>query len=111
MLLDQRCRQANEPGEGVGKGMKCISVYTRDFELFSDIYEQILDIPLGENEEKEVDGVTVSDAGEVPEDYIEKMRQKPEVAVMSIKKKDIIILQHGDVFEILLPENHAEITA
>ncbi|HJV44567.1 MAG TPA: NAD/NADP transhydrogenase alpha subunit [Bacillota bacterium] len=91
--------------------MRCISVYTKDYDLFSDIYEQILGLSLGENEEREIEGITVSDAGEVPEDYIEKMRQKPEVAVMTIKKRSIIILQHGDVFEILLPEDQEEVIA
>lgn len=88
--------------------MKCISVYTKDYEVFSDIYERILELNLGENEEVEIDGITVSDAGEIPDDYIEKMRQKPEVAVMRIKKKGVIILQHGEVFEILLPSENDE---
>lgn len=85
--------------------MKCISVYTKDYEVFSDIYERILELNLAENDETEIDGITVSDAGEIPDDYIEKMRQKPEVAVMRIKKKGVIILQHGEVFEILLPSD------
>lgn len=91
--------------------MKCISVYTKDFEVFSDIYEQILNLSLEENEEVEVEGITVSDAGEVPADYIEKMRQKPEVAVLKIKKMGVTILQHGEVFEILLPDDEVEETA
>jgi hypothetical protein len=91
--------------------MRCISVYTKDFEMFSDIYEEILALSLGENEEREIEGITVSDAGEVPEDYLDKMRQKPEVAVMKIKKQGIIILQHGEVFEILLPDNASEVIA
>ncbi|WP_134699100.1 NAD/NADP transhydrogenase alpha subunit [Ammoniphilus sp. YIM 78166] len=88
--------------------MKCISVYTKDYEVFSDIYERILELNLAENDETEIDGITVSDAGEIPDDYIEKMRQKPEVAVMRIKKKGVIILQHGEVFEILLPSDEEE---
>ncbi len=88
--------------------MKCISVYTKDYEVFSDIYERILELNLDENEETEIDGITVSDAGEIPDDYIEKMRQKPEVAVMRIRKKGVIILQHGEVFEILLPSDEEE---
>lgn len=88
--------------------MRCISVYTKDFEVFSDIYEEILNLSLDENEETEIQGITVSDAGAVPDDYIEKMRQKPEVAVMNIKKKGIMILQHGEVFEILIPTDDAE---
>ncbi|MDF2721525.1 MAG: hypothetical protein K0Q59_1200 [Paenibacillus sp.] len=85
--------------------MKCIAVYTNDFEVFSDIYEKVLDTPLAENEEKEVEGVMISESGDVPEHYIERMRAKPEVVVMKVKEKDITILQHGEVFEILLPEN------
>jgi hypothetical protein len=83
--------------------MKCISVYTRNFEQFSDIYEQIIDFPPAENEEKVVEGITVSDAGEVPDQYIERMRVKPEVVVMKEKKRGITILQHGNVFEICIP--------
>ncbi|MFC4101024.1 NAD/NADP transhydrogenase alpha subunit [Paenibacillus xanthanilyticus] len=83
--------------------MKCISVYTKDFGLFSDIYEEIMDAPPAENEEKVIEGVTVSGAGEVPEQYIERMRVKPEVVVMREKERNVTILQHGDVFEICLP--------
>lgn len=87
--------------------MKCITVYTNSYEAFSDVYEKVLNENLGEYEEKEVKGITVSDAGSVPEEYIERMRSKPEVAVMSIKGKGITILQHGDVFEMLIPEKEA----
>lgn len=84
--------------------MKCISVYTKDFDLFSDIYEKIIDTPLSENEEKEVEGVTFMESGDVPENYLERMKLKPEVVVMKIRDRNITILQHGEVFEILLPE-------
>jgi len=84
--------------------MKCISVYTKDFGLFSDIYELIMEAPPVENEEKIIEGVTVSDAGDVPDQYIERMRLKPEVVVMREKERNITILQHGEVFEICLPE-------
>jgi hypothetical protein len=84
--------------------MKCITVYTNDYEIFSDIYEQILNHSLSENEEIEIEGITVSDSGDVPEDYIERMRAKPDVAIMKIKKTDIMIMQHGQVFEILIPD-------
>jgi hypothetical protein len=94
--------------EGGFRIMKCISVYTNDFEVFSDIYERILEMDIAENEEQEVEGITVCDAGLVPEDYIEKMRVRPEVVVMSIKKKGILIFQHGDVFEILVPDHTDE---
>lgn len=83
--------------------MKCISVYTKNFELFSDIYETVLNTPLKENEECVIEGVTVSEAGEVPEHYIDRMKAKPDVVVMKVKSKDITILQHGDVFEIFIP--------
>jgi hypothetical protein len=84
--------------------MKCITVYTKNYEAFSDLYEKIESLQLGENEEREIDGITVSDVGEVPEDYIELMRSKPEVAVMKVRLKNIIILQHGEVFEVLIPQ-------
>lgn len=56
--------------------MKCISVYTNDFEQFSDIYEAIIQTPLQEDEEKEVEGVMIYGAGEVPAQYVDRMRQK-----------------------------------
>lgn len=83
--------------------MKCISVYTNDFEVFSDIYEKVLETPLAENEEKQVEGVTVMESGDVPENYLDKMKTKPEVVVMKVKDKDITILQHRNVFEIFIP--------
>ncbi|UVI27804.1 NAD/NADP transhydrogenase alpha subunit [Paenibacillus spongiae] len=88
--------------------MKCISVYTKDFGLFSDIYEEVMEAPPAENEEKIIEGVTVSGAGEVPDQYIERMRVKPEVVVMKEKERNVTILQHGDVFEICLPSDEAE---
>jgi hypothetical protein len=87
-----------------GMDMKCIAVYTNNFELFSDIYETVINTPLNENEEKEIEGVMVSESGEVPQNYIDKMKTKPEVVVMKVKDTDITILQHRDVFEIFLPE-------
>lgn len=83
--------------------MRCISVYTDNFELFSDMFEKVVELQLGENDEREVEGVMVSDSGEVPEHYLERMSAKPEVVVMRDKTKGITILQHGKVFEILLP--------
>ncbi|QLG39780.1 MULTISPECIES: NAD/NADP transhydrogenase alpha subunit [Paenibacillus] len=83
--------------------MKCISVYTDNFEAFSDIFEQIVEQEMAENEEKEVEGITVSHSGDVPEHYLERMSTKPEVVVMRDKGRNITILQHGQVFEILLP--------
>lgn len=87
--------------------MKCLSVYTSDFEVFSDIYEQILATTFADNEEKEVEGITVSESGDVPENYLDRMRNKPDVVVMKVKEKNITILQHGHVFEILIPEKEA----
>ncbi|ADM70480.1 NAD/NADP transhydrogenase alpha subunit [Paenibacillus sp. SEL3] len=83
--------------------MKCISVYTDNFEAFSDIFEQIVTTEFAENEERELEGITVSHSGDVPEHYLERMSQKPEVVVMKDKSRGITILQHGQVFEILLP--------
>lgn len=87
--------------------MKCITVYTNSYEAFSEVYEQILNENLAEYEEKEVEGITISDAGSVPEEYIERMRSKPDVAVMTIKRKGVTIFQHGDVFEMLIPGKEA----
>ncbi|MCG7406682.1 NAD/NADP transhydrogenase alpha subunit [Paenibacillus sp. ACRRX] len=83
--------------------MKCISVYTDNFEQFSDIYEKLMQQTVQDDEEIVVDGVTVYGAGEVPEQYIDRMRQKRDVVVMRVKNKDITILQHGKQFEIILP--------
>jgi hypothetical protein len=79
-------------------------VYTKDFEVFSDIFERVLETPLADSEEREVEGVTVFESGDVPENYLDRMRNKPDVVVMKLKQKNITILQHGDVFEILIPE-------
>lgn len=87
--------------------MKCISVYTNNFEQFSDIFEQIMSTELKENEETVIEGITVSESGEVPENYLDKMRAKLEVVVMKVKDSDIVILQHGKVFEILIPEKES----
>lgn len=80
--------------------MKCITVYTNSLEVFSDLYPQIVQQVMGDDEEKVIEGVTISESGEVPEHYIEKMRKKPNVAIL--KAGDNTILQHGKVFEILL---------
>ncbi|MGM0880402.1 MAG: NAD/NADP transhydrogenase alpha subunit [Bacillota bacterium] len=88
--------------------MKCISVYTNNFELFSDIYEQVLESPPQENEDIIVEGITVSGSGDVPDQYIERMRIKPEVVVMKERERNIMILQHGNVFEICLPSDEEE---
>lgn len=89
--------------------MKCISVYTDNFELFSDVFEKVIEIDLQENDERELEGVTVSDSGEVPKHYLERMSVKPEVVVMKDRNKGITILQHGKVFEILIPSDADEI--
>ncbi|TDF99394.1 NAD/NADP transhydrogenase alpha subunit [Paenibacillus piri] len=83
--------------------MKCISVYTNDFEVFSDIYEQVLSMPLAENEEKQIEGITVMESGDVPDNYLDRMKTKPEVVVMKVRDKDITILQHKNLFEIFIP--------
>ncbi|MFC6332216.1 NAD/NADP transhydrogenase alpha subunit [Paenibacillus septentrionalis] len=88
--------------------MKCISVYTNNFELFSDIYEQVLEAAPQENEDIVIEGITVSGSGHVPVQYIDRMRVKPEVVVMKEKARDIMILQHGNVFEICMPSAEDE---
>ncbi|PZE21900.1 NAD/NADP transhydrogenase alpha subunit [Paenibacillus xerothermodurans] len=85
--------------------MKCISVYTNDFEVFSDIYEKVLNTPFEENEEKQVEGVTVMESGDVPDNYLDRMKTKPEVVVMKVRDRDITILQHKNLFEIFIPTN------
>jgi len=85
--------------------MRCISVYTNDYSRFSDLYEQILRTPLGEHEEKMLDGVVFGDSGETSVEFLNRLKQKPEVAVLKLKDSEITILQHGDVFEIFLPES------
>ncbi|WP_274364664.1 NAD/NADP transhydrogenase alpha subunit [Paenibacillus thermotolerans] len=88
--------------------MKCISVYTNDFERFSDIYDKVLSTKLSQDEETEVEGVMVSESGDVPEHYVDRMRSKRDVVVMKEKGRDITILQHGELFEILLPDPAAK---
>ncbi len=87
--------------------MKCIAVYTNNFEVFSDIFEKVINTPLKEDEEKEIEGITVSESGSVPDNYLDRMKTKREVVVM--KSKDITILQHRDVFEIFIPEKSAAV--
>lgn len=82
--------------------MKCISVYTDRFDVFSDIYEKVRQANLQEDEEKIIEGVVVSESGTVPEHYLHKMRARRDVVVM--KDDEITILQRGGVFEILLPD-------
>jgi len=82
--------------------MKCISVYTDRFDVFSDIYEKIRQTNLEEDEETIIEGVVVSESGEVPSDYLNRMRSRRDVVVM--KDDDITILQRGELFEILLPD-------
>lgn len=82
--------------------MKCISVYTDKFDVFSDVYEVIRQIKLKEDEETVIHGVVVSESGIVPEHYVDKMRARRDVAIM--KDDDITIFQRGSVFEIFLPE-------
>ena len=87
---------------------KCITVYTNNYEAFSDIYQEIENLSLEENEEREIEGITVSDAGSVDDEYVNSMRIKPEVAVMKVKEKNITILQHGQVFEVLFPDTQTQ---
>ncbi|MNI13457.1 hypothetical protein D3C76_1516110 [compost metagenome] len=92
--------------------MKCISVYTDNFEIFSDVFEKVMEIDLKENDEQELEGILVSDSGEVPDHYLERMSVKPEVVVMKDRDKGVMILQHGKVFEILIPaEGELDLTA
>lgn len=84
--------------------MRCISVYTNDYARFSDLYEAIMQMPLGELEEKSLEGVLFGDAGETSAEYLDRLKQKPEVAVLKVKDAEITILQHGDRFEIFLPD-------
>lgn len=91
--------------------MRCVSVYTDNFELFSDVFEQAIELDLQEHDERELDGITISDSGEVPEHYLERMAVKPEVVVMKDKQKGITILQHGKVFEILIPSEADKVEA
>lgn len=84
--------------------MKCISVYTGDFGLFSDIFDQVMQTSLAENEETEIEGVTIAEAGEVTSEYVDRMKERLDVVVMRQKEHGVTILQHGNVFEIIFPE-------
>lgn len=84
--------------------MRCISVYTKDYAVFSDLFDDIMKTPLGDNEERTLDGVVISDSGEIQDHYMLRLKEKPDVAVLKVKDSDITILQHGEVFEIFIPE-------
>jgi len=86
--------------------LKCISVYTKDFGAFSEIYESIISAPPQDNEVKEFGGIFCGDSGEVEEDYMRRLSAKPETAVMRDKKSGAVILQHGEVFEIFMPSEN-----
>ncbi|MNO08664.1 hypothetical protein D3C81_2314300 [compost metagenome] len=48
----------------------------------------------------------------MPDHYLERMSVKPEVVVMKDRDKGVMILQHGKVFEILIPvEGELDLTA
>lgn len=83
--------------------MKCISVYTDRFDVFSDIYEKVRQANLQEDEETEIEGIVVTESGTVPDHYLDKMRTRNDVVVM--KDDEVTILQRGKVFEILLPDS------
>jgi len=87
--------------------VKCISVYTNRFDVFSDIYETVRQANLREDEETIIEGVVVMESGTVPDYYLSKMRARRDVVVM--KDDEVTILQRGDVFEILLPEEQEAI--
>lgn len=87
--------------------MKCISVYTDQFDVFSDIYEQVRHMQLQEDEETVIEGIVVSESGDVPDYYLSKMRDRPDVVVMKDKDEHITILQRGKMFEILMPDSPA----
>jgi len=86
--------------------VRCISVYTNSFDVFSDVYEVIRQMALKEDEEKVIDGVVVQESGTVPEHYLNKMRTRRNVAIMIVD--EVMILQRDDLFEILLPDDERE---
>jgi len=85
--------------------LRCISVYTGDYDRFSDLVDDILRMPPGENEEKLLDGIVIADSGETDAGYVDRLMRKPDVAVLKEKGRGITILQHGGVFEIFLPDS------
>lgn len=82
---------------------KRITVHTRDYEAFSDLFADLAGLSLSGEEEQQVSGITITNGGDVEAEYIQTMKTKPEVAVLRVRGQDTVILQHGDVFEILLP--------
>lgn len=84
--------------------MKCISVYTDQFDVFSDIYDRVRNTLLQDDEETIIGGVVVIESGSVPDHYLNRMRERPDVAVMQDKDQQVTILQRGDIFEILMPD-------
>ncbi|HEU4965817.1 MAG TPA: NAD/NADP transhydrogenase alpha subunit [Bacilli bacterium] len=82
---------------------KRITVHTRSYEAFSDLFAQIANLTLGADEEQQVEGVKITNDGDVEQDYLDTMKRKTDVAVLKVRGQATKILQHGDVFEILLP--------
>jgi hypothetical protein len=88
--------------------MRCITVYTNDFGCFSDILEEVLSVALARDEQTTIGGIVVHASGDVPAHYVDRMRQKKEVVIMRDAKRNIIILQRGDVFEVLVRAHSSE---
>ncbi|MBU6145308.1 MAG: NAD/NADP transhydrogenase alpha subunit [Paenibacillaceae bacterium] len=88
--------------------MRCITVYTKDFARFSDILEDVLSVTLASDEQTTIDGVAVHASGDVPEHYVHRMRQKKDVVIMRDVQRNIVILQRGDVFEVLVHQHSSE---
>ena len=64
-----------------------------------------MNMPLSDNEERELEGVVFSESNDIDEEYLKRLKDKPEVVVMKIKDTNITILQHGEVFEIFIPSD------
>lgn len=83
--------------------MNVLKVYTKNIEVFSDLYAGLENLNLSEGQETELEGVKVSGGGQVEEEYLDEMRVKLDVAVLKVKRQNVTILQHGDMFEVLTP--------
>lgn len=88
--------------------MRCITVYTDDFACFSDILEDVLSVGLASDEQTTINGVVVHASGDVPKHYVERMRQKKDVVVMRDVQRNMLILQRGGVFEVLVHQHRSE---
>jgi hypothetical protein len=93
-----------------GIKMRCFTVYTNDFEKFSELLPQCLTLELEDGQETTIAEIVINHSGIVDETYVDqyvgKMSARGDVVVMHDRDRELTILQYGDKFELFLPDGH-----